>query len=350
MSKDVLRPYFDRASEIGATTNTDIVHTPSGVGLYYERHTLPGNRLEVAAIHPGLALSDMWVHQITPLLKNGFNVTTVDLPGFGRSPIPTAHYSSSDTVRFLLEEELDLFQYNLMAASFGAITALEIALNSMDPTQPRSWLKVRSFFLVSPSISIDQDSEYQKEAEDIYGMVRKVNEAGRLGSEAADSGRVDEADYWFTQASGIFLGSELVSYPCLLSPFVDSWFRDHHRTTFWRDPSYSHRKRYDFYKLAELRTPARIVIGTNDPEVFKSIARDYTACLRFGFRWTDQIEIVDAGHFSMIENPEAFNLAMVGFFTEVNRLSAFSVNDEVAYSDKLDRLLAWAHKNTLSLL
>jgi pimeloyl-ACP methyl ester carboxylesterase len=98
----------------------------NGVSLYYEEH---GSGQPLILLHGGLGSGDMYA-AILPQLAKGRRVITADLQAHGRTADvdrPLRYETMADDVAGLIEH-LGLAQADVMGYSFGAATALRLAI------------------------------------------------------------------------------------------------------------------------------------------------------------------------------------------------------------------------------
>jgi pimeloyl-ACP methyl ester carboxylesterase len=99
-----------------------------GARLFYADTGGPG--VPVVFVHPAAATSDCWVHQLEPFAAAGYRCITYDLRGWGKSHIvdPDADVGiMSDDLQALVSA-LNLEQFDLLGAAYGAFAALDYAL------------------------------------------------------------------------------------------------------------------------------------------------------------------------------------------------------------------------------
>ncbi len=89
-------------------------------------HRIEGSGPTVLLLHAGVADLRMWDTQVAELVP-GHRVVRCDLRGFGQTPVePGASYSDAGDVLDLLDE-LDVDRCAIVAASYGAWVALQVA-------------------------------------------------------------------------------------------------------------------------------------------------------------------------------------------------------------------------------
>ncbi|MFI1987912.1 alpha/beta fold hydrolase [Actinoplanes sp. NPDC020271] len=86
-------------------------------------HEVTGSGPDVLLLHSTICDRRMWAPQVPALTAAGFRVTTVDLRGFGESPLPGKPWNDADDVVALFGDE----PVALVGSSGGGYVALEIA-------------------------------------------------------------------------------------------------------------------------------------------------------------------------------------------------------------------------------
>lgn len=108
--------------------------TIKGIDLYYEHYVHPTSAETLVLLHGFLSSSFSFRHLI-PLLKEDFNVISVDLPPFGKSgKISSFKYSYHNLATTVVElmRSLGISQFNVVGHSMGGQIALNILLHYPD--------------------------------------------------------------------------------------------------------------------------------------------------------------------------------------------------------------------------
>lgn len=123
----------------------------SGLTLYYDTYACTG---AAGAQAPDLVLLHGWgLHSVVwdpvvPALLQHFQVTVIDLPGMGRSPLPKGHYD----LDFLVHKVLTVAPQKAtwLAWSLGAHVALAIAQRYPERVQALSLIAANACFVQKP--------------------------------------------------------------------------------------------------------------------------------------------------------------------------------------------------------
>ncbi len=97
------------------------------IDLAYDDRPGEGDGLPVVLLHAGIADRRMWRAQVPALQAHGHRTITVDLPGYGESPVPAGPFSHHDAVVALLDR-LGIAPAVVVGCSFGGRVALDLAL------------------------------------------------------------------------------------------------------------------------------------------------------------------------------------------------------------------------------
>ena len=107
--------------------------TIKGIDLYYEHYVHPTSTETLVLLHGFLSSTFSFRHLI-PLLKEDFNVISVDLPPFGKSgKISGFKYSYQNLATTVVElmESLGIGQFNVVGHSMGGQIALNMLLHQI---------------------------------------------------------------------------------------------------------------------------------------------------------------------------------------------------------------------------
>ena len=237
-------------------------------------------------IHAGVADSRMWEDQIG---LNGFRTIAFDKRGYGKTPGPRGPFSdTTDSLTVLDQAGVD--SAVVVGCSMGAATALDLTLDHAD--------RVERLVLVGgfPSGWMPPDGweEVPLEAE-----AAKAEEAG-------DFERVVEIDYlmWLVgygrSEDAINPEHKELFFDMDRTPVQTQAERMEHHQGFGRDHN---------ARLKEISVPSLIVVGEHDEPLLVDAAHHMASELEAG----PAIVIPDAAHLPSMEQPEAFNEALVSF-------------------------------------
>lgn len=117
----------------------------SGLMLYYDTYACTGaagtQAPDLVLLH-GWGLHSVVWDPVVPALLEHFQVTVIDLPGMGRSPLPKGHYD----LDFLVQQVLTVAppKATWLAWSLGAHVALAIAQRYPERVQALSLIAVNA--------------------------------------------------------------------------------------------------------------------------------------------------------------------------------------------------------------
>ncbi len=255
--------------------------------LYYET---AGEGEAVVLIHGGGLDSRMWDSQFEALARS-YRVVRYDVRGFGRSDPPDKPYSDHGDLEQLLDF-LKIDRAHLVGLSLGGRIALDFALE-----RPA---RVRSLVLAGPGLSGFRFSD--ESSRRFLDQVR-----------AAQKGNWDEAlRIWLTDPYMV----PAMEHPALAAG-IETMARENLRTLLMNymlqidlDPPAAGR-------LAEIKAPALLIVGSRDVPDILSIARTLQEKVP-GLRRRD---IPGAGHLVNMEKPAEFNQAVLEFLASLSRRS-----------------------------
>lgn len=105
--------------------------TIKGIDLYYEHHVHPNSGETLVLLHGFLSSTFSFRHLI-PLLKEDYNVISIDLPPFGKSGKPSSFkYSYHNLASTVVElvKSLGIRSFNVVGHSMGGQIAMNILLH-----------------------------------------------------------------------------------------------------------------------------------------------------------------------------------------------------------------------------
>jgi pimeloyl-ACP methyl ester carboxylesterase len=242
-----------------------------GVGIYYEVH---GEGPAILLTHGYSATSAMWAGQVEPLSKR-FKLITWDMRGHGQSDSPEdlAAYSEEATVADMAAL---LDAAGARSAVIGGLSLggyMSLAFHLKHPERTRALL------------IIDTGPGYRKdEARDGWNA-NAIRRAEKLEAEGLPTG-----------------GSAEVRLARHRS--AEGLARAARGMLTQRDARVME-------SLPAIAVPAIVIVGANDTPFLA--ASDYMAAKIPGAK---KVVIPDAGHAANIDQPEAFNAALLGFLEE----------------------------------
>jgi pimeloyl-ACP methyl ester carboxylesterase len=249
-----------------------------GVKIHYE---VAGDGPALILTHGYSSTGEMWAGQIAPLAEH-FKVITWDMRGHGRSDYPQdqGQYSEAATVEDMaaLLDTVDAPQAIVGGLSLGGYMSL--AFHATHPERTRALLIIDT----GPGYKNDQARDgwnanaiARAERYDAQGLpdLAKASAEVRLARHRDATGLARAARGMLTQKNARVIES-----------------------------------------LPTVKVPAIVIVGANDTP-FRA-ASDYMAAKIPGAK---KVVIPDAGHSANIDQPQAFNAALLGFLKEA-RLTA----------------------------
>lgn len=263
----------------------------NAIDTYYEEN---GQGPPVVLIHGHSADLRLWASQVPALVDGGYRVIRYDVRGHGRGTVPPSGYTwenYSGDLRDLLDH-LGLrppTRAHLVGLSMGGAIAMQFALD-----QPA---RVTSLTLVDSALpGLTYSEEFSQVIEEMVAAVRR--EGPRAALERL----------WLTHPlfDGIRRFPE--RFELLKSIVLDYAAADYLDETVYPQP-----ERQIVDRLSEIQAPTLVLVGELDLPDFRLIAEILAANIP-GARYR---VIADAGHVSNLEQPEAFNEALVRFLKEL---------------------------------
>jgi 3-oxoadipate enol-lactonase len=236
----------------------------------------------------------MWDAQVAPLVDGGYRVVRYDVRGHGQSEAPATGYTWQNyslDLRDLLDRLHIDAPVHLVGLSMGGGIALQFAVDH--PT------RVASLVLLDSTVpGFDYSPEYSQAVEELVQAVR--TEGPRPALERV----------WLTHPllAGIrrfperfhFVKSMVLAYSA----------RDYLDETVYPQPQWQ-----AIDRLSEIRAPTLVLVGEDDLPDFRLIAEILAA----NISTARQEVIADAGHLLNLEQPQAFNEALLTFLRRVSR-------------------------------
>jgi pimeloyl-ACP methyl ester carboxylesterase len=229
----------------------------------------------------------LWRFQVAPLVARGFRVVAPDLRGMGASAKPEAQWSIADHVADLaaLLDQLGTGRAALAGFSLGGMIAAAFAI-----AHPA---RAEALFMAAAPVS--------------------SSEAGRAGTEAMLARALELGPEAFAaeQAAMIWHPRWAAAHPAEIARFI-AW----RAAMDQRALHAAFRSSYGIDLrdgLRGLRIPARIVAADSDPFAALEAMRAVAAMMPEA----DLVVVREAGHMAPIEQPEAFNAALLGFLDRV---------------------------------
>jgi pimeloyl-ACP methyl ester carboxylesterase len=246
-------PTLPETSRSGHLTlnGTSIWHAQFGAGPH------------VLLLHGGLANSNYWGHQVRALAKD-FTVTVMDTRGHGRSPVMSHAFGyrafAEDAAALL--DRLAIRSAAIVGWSDGAVTGLQLAM-----TRPE---RVARLFAFGANSSPD-------------GMI-----AGGARSRVFTAfGERCRAEY------------------TMLSPHPERW----PQLLAGLRPMWRSEPRFSARQMADVKAPTAIADGEYD----EIIRREHTVLMSRQIPAARLVILPRASHFAMLQDPGAFNRALIDF-------------------------------------
>ena len=238
---------------------------------------------DVVLVHAGVADGRMWDSQWVEWAAH-HRVTRLDLRGFGRSELPEGAYSHAGDVLAVLDA-LGIERAILVGASFGGRVALDLAATE----------RGRVFGLVLACAGLP-DHEWSEELQAFGAREDEAIEAGDL-----DRAAEVNVDFWVPSASESVRAAIREQQRDAFALQVGS---DDEEVLLTDDlPS----------RLASVDVPALVLVGESDYADFHAIAERLAAELPNVRRAT----VPGAGHLPSLEQPDAFDAAVLPFLATV---------------------------------
>ncbi len=267
-------------------------HTPSGIA--FDRAGPQGD-LPVVLLHAGIADRRMWEPQ-WPALTAERDVVRPDLRGFGDSTgRPDGALSPVDDVLDTLAA-LDIARCHLVAASFGAGVAVEVALTRPD--------LVESLLLSAPGGALIAEKTPD---------LRTFSDAERSALEAGDLDAAVEANLvWWVDGPHRDAG--------VVDTEVRELVRRMQRRAFeltedWDDVEEQELDPPALDRLAEVAAPTLVLTGALDLDAIADAARRVTE----GIAGARRVDWPDVAHLPSMERPDDFLALLRGWLASAQQ-------------------------------
>jgi 3-oxoadipate enol-lactonase len=226
-------------------------------------------------LHAGIADSRMYRQQVETLAP----ARTLDLPGFGRTPLEADTVDYRAFVRRTLPDE----PVALIGTSLGGTVALELALESPE--------RVAALVLVGPGLDGHEWSE----------EVRAFGEEEEAALDRGDLDAAVDANVRLWLADGA--AHEVRELVADMQRNAFQLQKGHEQLRMVRlDPAPSGR-------LADVQAPTLVITGDEDVRDIHEIADKLVA----GIPGAERATIAGAGHLPSLERPDAFDRVVLAF-------------------------------------
>ena len=244
-----------------------------------------GQGAAVVLIHGHSADLRLWDLQTPALVEGGYRVIRYDVRGHGRSSVPPSGYTWQNyglDLRDLLDH-LSLSKTHVVGLSMGGGIALQVALDFPE--------RVSSLVLVDSALpGFDYSPEFAGAIEELVAAVR------------AEGPRAAFERLWLTHP--LFDGVrrfperfELIRTMALAYAAAD----------YYDETPHTPPERQAIDRLAEVRAPTLVLVGELDVPDFQIT----TEVLAGNIADARLQVIADSGHIPALEQPEAFNRALL---------------------------------------
>jgi 3-oxoadipate enol-lactonase len=272
------------AGAVSAELTGDVGHgfaPVKGTRLFYE---VKGAGPAVALIHGGQLDCRMWDDQFTAFSQH-FRVIRYDVRGYGGSFRPEMLYSDAEDLAALLDY-LNVERVHLVGLSLGGRIAIDFAV-----AHPA---RVSSLTLAGPGLSGYEPPDGTETDLRMWNIIKAARDEGP------------------EQATALWLKDPFMA-PAMeqarLVPGLQRMARENAHC--WLENPVLQRppRPIAAARLGEIKVPTLLVIGDRDVPQIKATIET----LERGISGAKKVSIKGAGHMVSMENPEAFNEAVLGF-------------------------------------
>jgi 3-oxoadipate enol-lactonase len=258
------------------------------IATFYEE---AGHGPPVVLIHGHTLDLRLWDGQVAPLVDAGYRVVRYDVRGHGQSEAPVTGYTYQNyslDLRDLLDRLKIDVPAHLVALSMGGGIALQFALD-----HPQ---RIASLVLVDSTVpGFDYSPEYADAIEELVRVARSEGPRTALDQVWLPHPLFDGIRRFPDRFD--FLKSIVLAYPA----------RDYLDETEYPQPQWQ-----VIDRLNEIRAPTLVLVGEQDLPDFRLLAEILAANIS-----TAREEVIpDAGHLPNLEQPHAFNDALLRFLAK----------------------------------
>lgn len=254
-------------------------------------HDCDGTGPAVVLIHGFPLCRRIWQAQRAPLAAAGYRLLLPDLPGFGESPDDDGIVSMSDYADRIVEL---LDAYGIERAVIGGMSMGGYVLFNLIERHPQRL--AGAVFAVTRAGADDGAGKAKRDA-----MAQLVRAQG-----AAPVAQAFSAILWATLTAN--------QHPELIKN-VTAWMESSSATGMAAALG-AMRDRHDYTAdLGRIAVPTLVIGATDD----RTIPPEHSRAIAAGIPGARYVEIPDAGHLAMLEQPEAFNRALAGFLDSLPR-------------------------------
>lgn len=255
----------------------------------------------VVLLHAAIGDRRMWDPQFTALAAT-HRVIRYDRRGFGETADVPGEYAHYEDLLALLDAR-GIEQAALVGASMGGACALDAALAAPE--------RVTRLVLLGSGLTGHTWPDHMRA--DIARLTAEAVPAERLARYAAREAEVDPADVRAMAEANI---RYLVAGPerdvSVLPPAMLALVREMCEQVYrhdWTAPQWTERIPDTRHRLAEITTPARVVIGLSDARGLVELSRHLADSLPEA----ELVELADTGHLPAMERPEEVNAILRKF-------------------------------------
>jgi 3-oxoadipate enol-lactonase len=276
----------------------------NGIVTYFEDSALAGaSGPTVVLIHGHSVDLRLWDEQVPALTVAGYRVIRYDVRGHGRSTVPPTGYTWENYAADLhdLMERLSLDAAHVVGLSMGGGIALQFALYASGGPA-----RVLSLTLVDSALpGFTYSEEFSGQIEALVAAVRAESRSTEGASSSAAFERL-----WLTHP--LFDG---------LRRFPDRFQRLREMVLAYPAADYREGAVPAGYasglidRLHEIAAPALVLVGEMDIPDFHRVAD----ILAENLPHARKLVLTDCGHVSPLEQPQAFNEALIAFLHTVSR-------------------------------
>jgi pimeloyl-ACP methyl ester carboxylesterase len=261
----------------------------NGTTLAYDE---AGEGPAVVLLHAAIGDRRMWDPQFTALAAT-HRVIRYDRRGFGESAGGSGDFAHFEDLLALLDAR-GIEQATLVGASMGGAVSMDAALAAPE--------RITRLALLGSGLSGHTWPDHMQA--DIAELTAAAVPAERLARYAAREGEVDPADVRAMADANIrYLvagpGRDVSVLPAGMRALVREMCEQVYRRE-WTSPQGTERVPDTRHRLAEIATPALVVIGTSDARGLVELSHHLAGSLPHA----ELVELADTGHLPSMERPD----------------------------------------------